>query len=100
MEVVEIIIVVFIAVDTIMKIRDWVITFLESKRETTDDTPVLLTRKDRDNLRAIIKTASEEHSTLLEWSLRNAMGIRYMMAKVAPEDLRKFDDEILTQRHR
>lgn len=100
MDVVDVILIVFITIDTLMKIRDWVITFLESKRETTDDTPVLLTRKDRDALRVFFATVHQEHDALLEWALRIALKTRILLHKIAPEELRKLDDDLLSQRPR
>lgn len=101
MDTVDVIVVVFIAIDTIMKLRDWVITFLDSKKDITDDSLVQMTRGDLRKLRAFFdvlpKDLTSDHAEILTWCIRIATKCRLILTKIAPEELRKFDDELVVQ---
>lgn len=89
----EILVIVFIAVDVLMKLRDWVMLFLASKQDQTDDSPVALTRKDRYDLREHMTRAEACYEKQMKAITRVKLKIRAVLATVNPDALRDLDQQ-------
>lgn len=90
---VDIVVVVFIAVDVIMKLRDWVMLFLASKQDQTDDSPVALTRKDRHDLREHLVHEEARHNKHMRAITKVRLTARAALASIDPMALRDLDQQ-------
>lgn len=98
---VDIIVVVWVALDVILKLREWVALFLETRKDTTDDTPTLLTRGDVTRLRSALSNwpvdRTRETQELLRYLQHIRLKTRAVLKSVDPAALAEIDNAIALQ---
>ena len=96
--VVDLIVLVFLTLDVLMKLREWIQLFLKRSEPETDTEAVSLTRKDRENLRQFLATTPGVHqaieANLTDRVNRIARKAHLILGAVAPETLRMYDDDL------